>query len=61
MALRTQLNDQAKRELIAIAEALGHTSLNHTLNLLISNSFNQIAKTQNSEVGISDVRSTATQ
>lgn len=47
-------------ELVAIAEVLGFTSLNHTLSVLISRSFNEIAKTPSGEVVVSNVGSSST-
>jgi hypothetical protein len=65
MAWTPQLNNQARWELKAIADALGHTNLNHTLNhtlnLLITDSFKRIVRPRLCETAATDVRSTTTQ
>ena len=50
--LRTHLNEQAKNELLAIANALGFQSPNHTLNKIISSAYQRIvlANTPDCEV-----------
>jgi hypothetical protein len=40
--MRTNLNEQAERELIAIANILGYRSLGYTLNKLVTDAYQQL-------------------
>lgn len=57
--MRTHLNDRSKDELIAVMQALGFTSTNHTLNVIITQAYKQyVLHTHNSEVNTNDHSST---
>lgn len=52
--MRTHLNDRSKEELIAVMQALGFTSTNHTLNVLITKAYKEIVLNSQSEVNTND-------
>lgn len=58
--MRTNLNTQAKSELIAIAEALGFSSLNHTLSVLITRSYKEIVNAKTQELGVNGSNASST-
>jgi hypothetical protein len=56
--MRTHLNERSKDELIAVMQALGFTSTNHTLNVIITQAYKQIVlNTHNSEVNTNEQQS----
>ena len=52
--MRTHLNDRSKDELIAVMQALGFTSTNHTLNVIITQAYKQIVLNSQREVNTND-------
>lgn len=56
--MRTHLNDRTKDELIAVMQALGFTSTNHTLNVIITQAYKQIVLNSQREVNTNEQCST---
>ncbi len=56
--MRTHLNDRSKDELIAVMQALGFTSTNHTLNVIITQAYKQIVLNSQREVNTNEQCST---
>lgn len=56
--MRTHLNDRSKDELIAVMQALGFNSTNHTLNVIITQAYKQIVLNSQREVNTNDHSST---
>ncbi|MBD3876111.1 MULTISPECIES: hypothetical protein [Stutzerimonas stutzeri subgroup] len=55
--MRTHLNDRSKDELIAVMQALGFTSTNHTLNVIITQAYKQIVLNSQREVNTNEQQS----
>lgn len=55
--MRTHLNDRSKDELIAVMQALGFTSTNHTLNVIITQAYKEIVLNSQREVNTNEQRS----
>lgn len=56
--MRCNLNDRSKEELIAVMQALGFNSTNHTLNVLITKAYKEIVLNPLSEVNTNEHSST---
>ncbi|MCF6782932.1 hypothetical protein [Stutzerimonas stutzeri] len=55
--MRTHLNDRSKDELIAVMQALGFTSTNHTLNVIITQAYKEIVLNSQREVNTNEQQS----
>lgn len=55
--MRTHLNERSKDELIAVMQALGYTSTNHTLNVIITQAYKEIVLNSQREVNTNEQQS----